>query len=448
MNMNSASSPVRSTSSGASSRTVELDLGNLKRREPLQEYQQSAPYVGTCSQPVKESAAAAISEEEETFMAKICTKIEHLSEEDRLQPQLLVLFSDIMCPILKYHSELLSEIVRVLPGIIASGQTKQTQEKHRDMTLTSITDTPEVNRSFAPNSMYCNILAVIMSLKSERHVKAMLPKPFHMDLFDRKRMVDIQAENSSPALRRVLIVDDSWARIQAKAPAICLGTEETKTHYVQLLTQECQRLDRVLQAVSDAQKSSIGPMELICVLDQTEAELYGAPAGIPGKVIFVVTKDRDEWPKSVALKTRIHWIDRIFERSDYTLEWIHANVIPLYVELPDGPHVHLAGQRQSSTYAGVAIQLSAKRPEEAYTRVKVRQGQGLEVLESCVLEEIERTKIFEMQAIRKPMFLHLMGAMSLESTSRVESEHPEQGGDAMGGSSNNSGRKAGKNPFL
>ncbi|KAF9116310.1 hypothetical protein BGX27_003618 [Mortierella sp. AM989] len=156
-------------------------------------------------------------------------------------------------------------------------------------------------------------------------------------------------------------------------------------------------------------------MELVCVLDQSESELYGVPAGIRGKVIFVVSKDREERPKAVVHKTNVHWIDRIFLRADYSLDWIHASVIPLYIELPEGPKLDLAGQRPESAFEGVGIRLSAKRPIEAYTRVKVRQGQGAEVLEWSVLEEIERTRIFEMQAIRKPLIFQLMEDMSLDN---------------------------------
>jgi len=137
--------------------------------------------------------------------------------------------------------------------------------------------------------------------------------------------------------------------------------------------------------------------------------------GLRGKVIFIVTKDREERPKAVALKTCMHWIDRIFLRADYSLEWIHTNVIPLYLELPGTPSVNLAGQRTDSTFPGVGIHVSAKRPLEAYVRVKVRQGEGAEALEPSVLEEIERTKIFEMQAIRRPLFVDLMGNMSLSA---------------------------------
>ncbi|KAG0364201.1 hypothetical protein BGZ54_007751 [Gamsiella multidivaricata] len=362
-------------------------------------------------------------EEDQALISKIYSNIEQLPESDRLQSQYVILYSDTLCPILKYHAELFSEIMRVLPGVIDAGTALTEQRLNmQGQPPPPDTATNSQNDGFAsPILSPSNILALIVSPKSDTHIKVMLPEPFHLDLIDRIRMADIQAKNSPPCLRRVLLVDDSWARLQVKHSPLVIwrSTDAAREHYVQSFARECQRLQSLLACIAATSRMGIGPMDLICVVDQFESEVYGVPAGIRSKVIFIVTKDREERPKAVALKTSRHWIDRIFLRSGYDLTWIHANVIPLYVELPGASSLSLAGQRVDSTFRGTGIYLSSKRPQEAYVRVKVREGEGEEVLERSVLEEIGRTEIFEMQAIRKPMFEELMENMSLESDIRV-----------------------------
>ncbi|KAG0007131.1 hypothetical protein BGZ65_005280 [Modicella reniformis] len=352
--------------------------------------------------------AGAMTEEDQSLISKICTKIEQLSESDRLRSQLVVLYSDTLCPILKFHTELFSEIVRVLPSILGSAgqETKTSAPLH---------DNPW---STQPQP---NILTIIISPTSNAHVKVMLADPFQLNLVDRTRLAAIQVESSPLALRRVLLVDDSWARLQAKnsSTIIWRSTETAKEHHVHSLTHEYNRLASLLFCVAASTSQPIGTLEPLCVLNQSESEIYGIPSDIRGKAIFIVTKDREERPKAIALKTCMHWIDRLFLRSGYTLEWIQANVIPLYVELPGVPCLNPAGQRKDSAFESVRVQLPTKRPLEACTRIKVREGHGAEVLEPNVLEEVERTKIFEAHAIRRPMFEELMGNMSLDGNTLV-----------------------------
>ncbi|KAF9899203.1 hypothetical protein BX616_003174 [Lobosporangium transversale] len=345
-----------------------------------------------------------------TLMAKIYSKLDQLSEVDRSRRHLVILYSDLFCPILKYHAELLSEIVRVLPEIVDSGNANDVPGSPRDTS-----EHTDMSNTHKINPLQSNVLAVVMSLKSDLHVRAMLAAPFHMDLYDRKHLADIQVQNASTKLQSLYIVDDSWALLQARfPPASYHSSEELKEQCVQLFAEEFRRLDSILASISTAYPSHIGLLEPICVLDQSESEIYGVPTDIAGKVIFIVTKDREERPKAVALKTRMHWIDRIFERSGYSLEWVHENVIPLYVELPDSPPMNPC-QRPEMKYTGCRIRLSCRRPVEAYTRVKVRQGQGTDVLEPSVLAEVERTQIFKIQTIRRPLFEDLMGNMTLDN---------------------------------
>lgn len=245
-----------------------------------------------------------------------------------------------------------------------------------------------------------NVLAMVLSPTPDTHIKSLLPQPFHLDLFDRTRLIDIQIASAPLPMRSRLILDDSWAQWPAN-------------RHVRSLKAECDRLESILSYGSSAVSEDLSRPELLCVIEQTEAEVKGVPEGIQGKVIFIISKDREDRPKGVALKTSVHWIDRLFQRSGYSLEWIQSSVIPLYLELSGRQGPDRDGQRAGSSFMGREIQVSARRPEEALTRVKVRQGQGAEVLEASVLEEIERSGLFAMQAIRKPVFLHLMDSLSL-----------------------------------
>ncbi|KAG0265997.1 hypothetical protein BG011_003647 [Mortierella polycephala] len=359
-----------------------------------------------------------LSEDDQTLISKLLAKAESPLDLARSPKQLVILFSDTFCPILKYHAELISEIIRVVPEVLEAGN------------ATPGASTDSHDGQATPS--HPHVMAVILSPKSDEHIREMLAEPFQLDLFDRKRLIDIQIANSPLPIRRLLILDDAWARMHSRVRELDIrsGTGDAKMHCVQSLKQECDRLENILAYISTIYGAGTGPMELLCVLDQSEAELYGVPEGIQGKVIFIVTKDRQEHPKTVALKTCMHWVDRLFQRSCYSLDWIHSNVIPLYVQLPDGPGLDLSGQRQESKYKGRGISLSSHRPLEALTRVKVKQGQGAEVLEPSVLEDIERTKTFEMVAIRKPMFLHLMRSMSLDQDIRVGGGGSEQGSSA------------------
>ncbi|KAG0293325.1 hypothetical protein BGZ98_002218 [Dissophora globulifera] len=385
---------------------------------------------------------ALVEEEDEILVLKIYSKLEQLSEADRLRRQLIVLYSDTLCPILKFHAELFSEIVRVLPDIIDTGVANTNAVSSLIATGTSEDVSDEISPSPSPHA---NVLALVVSPKSDTHVKVMLPEPFYIDLFDRMHMIDIQVKNTHQPLQQLLVVDNTWAALQVKnsPPTVWQNADVAREHYVRSLLRESERLGRLLDWISATSELKLGTLELVCVIDQSEAELYGVPVGIRGKVIFLVTLDRQERPKSVALKTSMHWIDRIFQRADYSLDWIHANVIPLYLELPESPGLNVAGQRLDSVFPAKGVHVSAKRPSEAYVRVKVRQGEGAEVLEPSVLNEIERTKLFEMQAIRKPYFAGLMERMSqvgwaAAKTDMTEHEHA-QGEGAIA---------ADENPFL
>ncbi|KAF9984026.1 hypothetical protein BGZ75_004411 [Mortierella antarctica] len=324
-------------------------------------------------------------------------KMEQLSETDRSQRYLVILYS-----VLKYHAEVLSEIVRVVPEVYSAGPRAGLGSAATGPVdgAAAAEEEEEEEEEQKQGDLAPTVLAMVLSPTSDTHTKSLLPQPFQLDLFDRKRLIDIQIANTPLPMQSRLILDDSWAQWPAK-------------RHERSLKAECDRLEAILSYTSLAVAKGQTRPELLCVVEQTEAEVRGVPEGIQGKVIFIISKDREDRPKGVALKTSVHWIDRLFQRSGYSLEWIQSSVIPLYLELAGGQGPDRAGQRAGCRFVGRAIQVSARRPEEALTRVKVRQGQGAEVLEASVLEEIERSGLFAMQAIRKPVFVHLMDSLSL-----------------------------------
>lgn len=328
---------------------------------------------------------------------------------------------DKLSPILRYHAELISEILRVLPEIENTPVQTHNDENdgHDDDNESndgSSSSTGENKSNHDDNGTRdhgARVLSVILSPKSDSNNIEMLAEPFHLDLFDRMNLAEIQVVASPPSIRSRLLLDDSWACLSnyVREPR---GTDAAKEYYVQMLRNECCRLEDILAWVTDLAPEGTGRLELYVVMEQPEAELHGVAEKVPGKVIFVVSKDREVRPKSVALRTSVHWLDRLFLRAGYTEEWVRSSMIPLYIQLPeDDAHRNLEGQRPESKYGGTIIHLTAKRPEEALARVRVRQGCGEEVLEASVLEELKRTKLFEMQAIRKPTFLERLGALSL-----------------------------------
>ncbi|KAF9963768.1 hypothetical protein BGZ70_007199 [Mortierella alpina] len=324
-------------------------------------------------------------------------KIKQLSDTERSQKQLAILYSDTFCPVLKYHAEILSEIVRVVPKMYNAGARAGhglTETDTAEGAAAATTEDKE-QRDLTPS-----VLAIVLSPLSDAQTRKLLPQPFQLDLFDRKRLIDIQIANTPMPMRSRLILDDTWA-------------QSPGTHSRWSLKTECDALEALLSYTSLTVAKDMARPELLCVIEQTEAEVRGVPEGIQGKVIFIISKDREDRPKGVALKTSVHWIDRLFQRSGYSLEWIQSSVIPLYLQLAGTHGPDRDGQRAGSRFQGREIQVSARRPEEALTRVKVRQGQGAEVLEASVLEEIERSGLFAMQAIRKPVFVHLMDSLSL-----------------------------------
>ncbi|KAF9953960.1 hypothetical protein BGZ72_005046 [Mortierella alpina] len=334
-------------------------------------------------------------ERDRALLVKFMRIMEQLSDTDRSQRQLVILYSDTFCPILKYHAEVLSEIARVVPEVYSAEARAGCGSTATGTAESAVVAEVEEKKDLAPS-----VMAMVLSPTSDAHIKSLLPQPFHLDLFDRKRLIDIQIANAPEPMRSRLILDDSWAQWKAD-------------RHARSLKAECDRLASVLSYACSTMAKGMTQPELLCVIEQTETEVRGVPEGIQGKVVFIVSKDREDRPKGVALKTSVHWIDRLFQRSGYSLEWIRSSVIPLYLELAGRHGPDRDNQRAGSRFVSREIQVSARRPEEALTRVKVRQGQGAEVLETSVLEEIERTQLFAMQAIRKPVFLHLMDNLSL-----------------------------------
>ncbi|KAF9290945.1 hypothetical protein BGZ88_007109 [Linnemannia elongata] len=352
------------------------------------------------------------------LVQSILSKIEQLDDTERIQRQVIVLISDKLSPILKYHAELISEMLRVLPDVENTPAHDDECDKHNSEGEDGSSYSTGDSKSRQDNDDDARdhgtrILSVILSPKSDSNNIEMLAEPFHLDLFDRMNLAEIQVAAAPASIRSRLILDDSWACLsnRVREPR---GTDAVKEYYMQMLRNECSRMEDILAWVTDLAPEGTGQLELYVVMEQPEAESHGVAEKIPGKVVFVVSKDREVRPKSVALKTSVHWLDRMFLRAGYTEEWVRSSLIPLYIQLPGvDADVSLEGQRPESKYRGTTIHLTGKRPEEALVRVKVRQGCGGDYLEESVLMELERTKLFEMQAIRKPSFLERLGALSL-----------------------------------
>ncbi|KAG9064056.1 hypothetical protein KI688_003235 [Linnemannia hyalina] len=363
------------------------------------------------------------------LVQSILSKIEQLDDAERMQRQIIVLISDKLSPMLKYHAELISEILRVLPGVEnapAQAHDDNCGEHNSEGDDCSSSSTGEIKSNLDNDDARghgARVLSVVLSPKSDSNNIEMLAEPFHLDLFDRMNLAEIQVAASPASIRSRLVLDDSWACLsnRVREPR---GTDAVKVYYVQMLRNECCRMEDILAWVTDLAPDGTGPLELYVVMEQPEAELHGVAVKIPGKVVFIVSKDREVRPKSVALKTNVHWLDRMFMRAGYTEEWVRSSLIPLYIQLPrEDADVNLEGQRPESRYRGTTIHLTGKRPEEALVRVKVRQGCGGDFLEESVLMELERTKLFEMQAIRKPSFLERLEVLSLS----------DSGQDGLGG---------------
>ncbi|KAF9920155.1 hypothetical protein FBU30_010050 [Linnemannia zychae] len=383
------------------------------------------------------------------LVLELVSRIQQLNDVERSQRQIVVLLSDTLSPILRYHSELISELLRVLPMVernptgCANNQSNNDTEKHPNSNTER--ESQDDKKDQKGTSQGARVMTVILSPKPNSVNIEMLAEPFHLDLMDRVELAKIQIATFPPDIQSRVLLDDSWARFNDPHRALNpRGSLSAKSDCVQMLKEECCRLEKLLASVAALSPTGTGPLELQVVIEQPEAELHGVAEKLSNKVIFIVSKDREERPKSVALKTKVHWLDRMFLRAGYYEEWARLNLIPLYIQLSGEAEKNLEGQRPDSKYQGSTIHLTSKRPDEALTRVKVRQGNGDEVLEAKVLEEIERTKLFVMQAIRKPSFLERLGAMSL-------SERRRQGG----GDEEEEGKEDGKeeedeeaNPFL
>lgn len=359
---------------------------------------------------------------------------------------------DKLSPVLKYHAELISEMLRVLPEV--ENTPAQAHDDNYDEHNSEGKDdsTPSTSESKSNQDTEddtrdhgSRVLSVILSPKSDSNNIEMLAEPFHIDLFDRMNLAEVQVAASPANIRSRLVLDDSWACLSnlVREPR---GTDAAKEYYVQMLRNECCRMEDILAWVTDLAPDGTGPLELYVVMEQPEAEMHGVAEKIPCKVIFVVSKDRELRPKSVALKTNVHWLDRMFLRAGYTEEWVRSSLIPLYIQLPtEDADVNLEGQRPESRYRGTTIHLTGKRPEEALVRVKVRQGCGGDILEKSMLMELERTKLFEMQAIRKPSFLERLGALSLGD---VGKEGLGAAAAGFGGSDSPDDGEEESNPFM
>ncbi|KAF9127890.1 hypothetical protein BGX30_014607 [Mortierella sp. GBA39] len=385
------------------------------------------------------------------LVQSVLSKIEQLDDAERIQRQIIVLISDKLSPMLKYHAELISEILRVLPGVEnapAQAHDDNCGEHNSEGDDCSLSSTGEIKSNLDNDDARdhgARVLSVVLSPKSDSNNIEMLAEPFHLDLFDRMNLAEIQVAASPPSVRSRLVLDDSWACLsnRVREPR---GTDAVKEYYVQMLRNECCRMEDILAWVTDLAPEGTGPLELYVVMEQPEAELHGVAVKIPSKVVFIVSKDREVRPKSVALKTSVHWLDRMFLRAGYTEEWVRSSLIPLYIQLPgEDADVNLEGQRPESRYRGTTIHLTGKRPEEALVRVKVRQGCGGDFLEESVLMELERTKLFEMQAIRKPSFLERLEVLSLSDSGQ---DGPGGSVAGSGGDGNPGDDEEESNPFM
>lgn len=385
-------------------------------------------------------------------------------------------YVDTFCPILKYHSQLISELATAIPALLQKSIDREhlTHPTQADMALSPDTLASTLE-DISPN-----VLAMILSPKSDVFIRGALAVPFQLDLFDRMRLARIQIAESFSHLEMPLLLDDSFGQLQDrnKSPF-------DKSQPNQSMQSEAKRLQTILERVATTDVA----LELITVLEQSQTDLYGIPVDLPGKVVYVVT--RRTLNKSRGNVATVRWVDRVFLKAGYTSEWIAANLLTVYARIDtEGANEHEEagedwdsedrdsgdededkiqesfGSQESEKYLEEVIYLSNLRPEEAKVRVMVKQNRGENVFEPGVLAQVQRSKLFEMQAIRKPRFSQMMGALSLGNSTGHQSHphhehfninnhnhdhnhnHSNSSHNSRGHASNTSNSSNASNPFL
>ncbi|KAG0030612.1 hypothetical protein BGZ81_002415 [Podila clonocystis] len=336
----------------------------------------------------------------------------------------VILYSDTFCPILKYHSQLISELATAIPTLLQKSIDRESPF-HIQTDITRSPDTLE--SSTLGDTSAVNVLTMILSPKSDQFIRDALAMPFQLDLFDRMRLARIQIAEAFSHLEIPLLLDDSFGQLQDrnKFPF-------NKSQPNQSIQLETERLQTILARVATAHGRDT--IELVTVLEQSQTDLYGIPVDLPGKVVYVVTRRTPDKTRS-KVASIVRWVDRVFLKTGYSSEWIAANLLTVYARIDtegvneleeagedwdsedsdeeDEIQVPRECSLESEKYLEEVIYLSHMRPEEAKVRVMVKQNRGESVFEPGVLAQVQRSKLFEMQAIRKPRFSQMMSGLSL-----------------------------------
>ncbi|KAF9321604.1 hypothetical protein BG003_000920 [Podila horticola] len=337
----------------------------------------------------------------------------------------VVLYSDTFCPILKYHSQLISELATAIPALLQ----KSIDREHPIHSIQNgITLSPDTLASSTSRDVSsAKVLTVILSPKSDQFIRDALAIPFQLDLFDRMRLARIQITESFSHLEIPLLLDDSFGQLQDKNK---LPFDKSQPN--QSIQLEAERLQKILARVATAHDRD--DLELITILEQSQTDLYGIPVNLPGKVVYVVTRRTTDKSRFKVVST-VRWVDRVFLKAGYSSEWIAANVLTVYARIDtegvnereetgedwdsedcddeDETQRPFECSLETEKHLEEVIYLSDIRPEEAKVRVMVKQSRGESVFEPGVLAQVQRSKMFEMQAIRKPRFSQMMSALSL-----------------------------------
>ncbi|KAF9300517.1 hypothetical protein BGZ74_007796 [Mortierella antarctica] len=356
----------------------------------------------------------------------------HLEKSSSLA---VVLYSDTFCPILKYHSQLISELATAIPALL---QKSIDHENSIRPIPTDITRSPDtLASSTSGDTSSADVLTMILSPKSDQFIRSALAVPFQLDLFDRMRLARIQIAESFSHLEIPLLLDDSFGQLQDRN-----RFPFDKSQPNQSIQSEAERLQTILARVATAHDRDA--LELVTVLEQSQTDLYGIPVDLPGKVAYVVTRRTPDKTR-VKVASTVRWVDRMFLKAGYSSEWISANLLTVYARIDtegvnereeagegwdsddsdeeDEIQVPLECSLETEKYLEEVICLSDMRPEEAKVRVMVKQNRGESVFEPGVLAQVYRSKLFEMQAIRKPRFSQMMGALSLGSLGSSTGHH-------------------------
>ncbi|KAG0028572.1 hypothetical protein BGZ82_008359 [Podila clonocystis] len=340
----------------------------------------------------------------------------------------VILYSDTFCPILKYHSQLISELATAIPTLLQKSIDRENPFHHIQTDIARSPDTLE--SSTLGDTSAANVLTMILSPKSDQFIRGALAMPFQLDLFDRMRLARIQITEAFSHLEIPLLLDDSFGQLQDrnKIPF-------NKSQPNQSIQLETERLQTILARVATAHGRDA--LELVTVLEQSQTDLYGIPVDLPGKVVYVVTRRTPDKARAKVAST-VRWVDRAFLKTGYSSEWISANLLIVYARIDtegvnereeagedwdsedsdeeDEIQVPLECSLETEKYLEEVVYLSDMRPEEAKVRVMVKQNRGESVFEPGVLAQVQRSKLFEMQAIRKPRFSQMMNGLSLDNS--------------------------------